>query len=101
MPFIRRSSYSHAANAIPDSLRARFCIGDIPAPEEISMLTVVRGLVLGTLIALFMAAAPSPILAQDRDYDEQVFYEELAPYGEWSDHPRWGHVWRPRVSSCG
>ncbi len=62
------------------------------------MLTVVRGLVLGTLIALFMAAAPSPILAQDRDYDEQVFYEELAPYGEWSDHPRWGHVWRPRVS---
>jgi len=62
------------------------------------MLTVVRGLMLGMLIALFMAASPSPAPAQDQDYDEQVFYEELAPYGEWSDHPRWGTVWRPRVT---
>src|SRR5689334_10278430 len=24
------------------------------------------------------------------------FYDELAPYGTWHHHPRWGDVWRPR-----
>ena len=24
------------------------------------------------------------------------FYDELAPYGTWHSHPRWGSVWRPQ-----
>jgi hypothetical protein len=77
--------------------RCRFCRSGIAGLEETSMLRIVRGLLLGTLIALLMVPG-LPASAQDRDYDEGVFYEELAPYGEWSDHPRWGAVWRPRVS---
>jgi hypothetical protein len=60
------------------------------------MLTVLRGLLLGTLSALLIAAS-LPASAQDRDYDQGVFYEELAPYGDWFEHPRWGAVWRPNV----
>src|SRR5687768_3070296 len=27
--------------------------------------------------------------------DVEVFYDALAPYGRWEDHPRWGRVWIP------
>ncbi|MGE5295873.1 MAG: DUF6600 domain-containing protein [Solirubrobacterales bacterium] len=30
------------------------------------------------------------------DVDLDYFYDELAPYGDWRDHPRWGWVWYPR-----
>jgi len=26
------------------------------------------------------------------------FQRELAPYGNWTNHPRWGDVWRPRAA---
>jgi hypothetical protein len=37
------------------------------------------------------------------DYDPAdvsfgTFERELSPYGDWSYHPRWGDVWRPRVA---
>lgn len=42
--------------------------------------------------------------AQGYGYDEpagevdlDTFYRELAPYGDWFTHPRWGTVWRPHV----
>ncbi|GAA4465426.1 hypothetical protein GCM10023189_46040 [Nibrella saemangeumensis] len=37
------------------------------------------------------------------DYDQPYgnpsgdFYDELAPYGQWMDHPNYGPVWTPRV----
>jgi DNA segregation ATPase FtsK/SpoIIIE-like protein len=40
--------------------------------------------------ALFQAAA----VAQE-NVSLEVFEAELAPYGEWFDHPRWGRVWAP------
>ncbi len=27
----------------------------------------------------------------------QYFHDQLSPYGEWVDHPRWGQVWRPKA----
>ena len=56
----------------------------------------IRGLLLGALLALFLAPA-APAIAQDREVDLDVFYQELEPYGRWIDHPRWGSAWRPDV----
>jgi hypothetical protein len=62
------------------------------------MPTPLRGLLLGALIIALLALAGPLASAQDRDYDLDVFYSELASYGGWSEHPRWGYVWQPRVS---
>lgn len=61
------------------------------------MPTPLRGLLLGALIIALLGLAGPPASAQDRDYDVDVFYRELAPFGDWSEHPRWGYVWRPQV----
>ena len=34
----------------------------------------------------------------DVDVSFGTFERELSPYGDWSYHPRWGDVWRPRVA---
>ena len=34
----------------------------------------------------------------DVDVGFGTFERELAPYGNWTYHPRWGDVWRPRVA---
>lgn len=56
----------------------------------------------------FWAAAltSSAAHAQGYGYDEtagevdlDTFYRELAPYGDWFTHPRWGTVWRPHVDN--
>ncbi|MGE3065821.1 MAG: DUF6600 domain-containing protein, partial [Hyphomicrobiaceae bacterium] len=47
----------------------------------------------------WLALAAAPARAQDEDVDPQIFYEELAPYGDWVEHPRWGSVWAPRVDA--
>ena len=33
--------------------------------------------------------------AQQSYVSFQVFYDQLSPYGEWVDYPRWGYVWIP------
>lgn len=30
---------------------------------------------------------------------DQVFYDELSPYGQWIDYPDYGYVWQPNVDS--
>jgi hypothetical protein len=55
-----------------------------------------RAFLLGALLALLMLPG-APAQAQDRDVDMDIFYEELAPYGDWFEHPRWGLVWQPQV----
>ncbi|HEU0159328.1 MAG TPA: DUF6600 domain-containing protein [Hyphomicrobiaceae bacterium] len=59
-------------------------------------------LVLAALLAILAllcapAMAQDQGTAQDRGVDIDVFYEQLAPYGQWFEHPVWGTVWRPRV----
>jgi uncharacterized protein DUF6600 len=59
-------------------------------------MTTMRAFLLGILLALLIVPG-APAQAQDRDFDIDIFYEELAPYGDWFEHPRWGVVWQPRV----
>jgi hypothetical protein len=59
-------------------------------------MTAMRAFLLGVLLALLIVPGV-PAQAQDRDFDVDIFYEELAPYGDWFEHPRWGLVWQPRV----
>lgn len=44
---------------------------------------------------------PPPSRFDDREgeIDIATFYRELAPYGDWFQHPRWGDVWRPNVDA--
>lgn len=36
------------------------------------------------------------VSGDDARNDVGFFYDELSPYGEWVQHPRWGWVWFPR-----
>ncbi len=69
--------------------------------------TVKRVLRAGLFALIAFAAAVSlpgtaklglggPAMAQDGFAIDQ-FYDELAPYGEWIAHPRYGYVWLPRT----
>ncbi|MGK2923912.1 MAG: DUF6600 domain-containing protein [Methyloceanibacter sp.] len=42
------------------------------------------------------AKAGGPAVEQDY-FDIDQFYDELAPFGEWVDHPNHGYVWLPRT----
>ncbi len=42
------------------------------------------------------AKAGGPAVEQD-NFDIDQFYDELAPFGEWVDHPNHGYVWLPRT----
>ncbi|TWI96679.1 hypothetical protein JN11_03791 [Mucilaginibacter frigoritolerans] len=33
----------------------------------------------------------------DQPQTNQVFYDELSPYGQWIDYPNYGYVWQPNV----
>jgi hypothetical protein len=59
-------------------------------------MTAMRAFLLGALLALLMVPCV-PAQAQDREFDIDIFYEELEPYGDWFEHPRWGLVWSPNV----
>jgi len=53
------------------------------------------------LVAVLLVGAnvPGPMVpearAQTAEISFSVFYQELAPYGRWFEHPRWGWVWFP------
>lgn len=52
---------------------------------------------LGVLLALMISPVifPKTVTAQQGDISFQVFYDELSPYGEWVEYPRYGYVWIP------
>ena len=60
------------------------------------MMAALRGVLLG-LVLVFSSTAWFAASAQERDYDVDLFHDELAPHGAWLEHPRWGNAWRPRV----
>src|ERR1700749_3701227 len=39
-----------------------------------------------------------PVYA-DQPQTNQVFYDELSPYGQWIDYPDYGYVWQPNVDA--
>ena len=68
-------------------------------------------LVFGFLLFLSQSAMPATAWAQDDQAyqddqannnqagsdqaDMESFYDELSPYGQWLDDPRFGQVWKP------
>jgi hypothetical protein len=56
-------------------------------------------LALGALVMAPAAVMLLPAIAQAQDdvADVEMFYDELAPYGQWFEHPRWGFVFAPNV----
>ena len=67
--------------------------------------------ILAALVWAALLAAPGlPLPAADRlgvggsaaaqeSIDIDTFYDELAPYGQWVWHPRFGYVWLPETVS--
>jgi hypothetical protein len=65
-----------------------------------------KSLLAGLVFAAFFAAPGLPLpgadwlgfagtaAAQD-SIDTYTFYDDLAPYGQWAWHPRYGYVWMP------
>ncbi len=39
---------------------------------------------------------PSKVMAQE-PVNDQVFYDELSPYGEWVQNPNYGYIWIPNA----
>ncbi|HEY8780431.1 MAG TPA: DUF6600 domain-containing protein [Mucilaginibacter sp.] len=35
----------------------------------------------------------------DQPQTDQVFYDELSPYGQWIDYPDYGYVWQPNIDA--
>lgn len=47
-----------------------------------------------------LVVAPGiPASAQETEADAELFFQELAAYGRWLEHPQWGSVWRPNVDT--
>lgn len=52
-------------------------------------------MVLGLM--LFITGFTQKVMAQEDDVSLDTFYQELAPYGTWTQDPDYGYVWRPDV----
>ena len=74
------------------------------------MKTFFKSLALLLVINCIVAVVPQKASAQNdqqpmynqgggnyREPNEQVFYDELAPDGQWVNHPNYGYVWIPNV----
>lgn len=69
--------------------------------------SALRGIAVAGALALFALApgllvpgsaqAGDELAAAEGEYAIDQFYDELAPYGEWVEHPRYGYVWLPRT----
>ncbi len=46
-------------------------------------------------------AQPARATEAALNVDVGFFYDRLAPYGDWREHPRWGWVWSPRGVAAG
>ena len=73
----------------------------------ISVGTLAKSLIRGACLRAFATAlliSPVALVATTTEAPSQPgfsigfgqFYDELAPYGTWHHHPRWGDVWRPQ-----
>ena len=52
-------------------------------------------LILFLILVATSAIIPKQAKAQDFGISFQTFYDELSPYGEWVDYPKYGYVWIP------
>ena len=61
-------------------------------PGKLAARLLATALVLAPVA--FVETAPHAV-AQSFSISFEYFHDELAPYGRWYHHPRWGDVWRP------
>ena len=57
---------------------------------------------LGSCSPIIYTSNPQPVYDNQQQYadqpvDDQIFYDELSPYGQWIDYPDYGYVWQPNV----
>ena len=55
---------------------------------------------LASCSPIVYTSAPQPVYDDQSQYanqpvTDQVFYDELSPYGQWIDYPDYGYVWQP------
>ena len=58
-----------------------------------------RNKILAALFALFVytCVTPVPVMAQGGNVSLQVFYDQLSPYGQWTNNSDYGYIWIPDV----
>ncbi len=54
-------------------------------------------LFFGFLLLLPLSVTPQAARAQGLEVSFSYFHDQLAPYGEWRNSPRWGDVWVPNA----
>src|SRR5687768_8267753 len=58
-------------------------------------MRLLRYLSVALLLHSFAGLTPSIVTAQHNQVTLQTFYDELSPYGMWTNHPAYGFVWLP------
>jgi hypothetical protein len=58
-----------------------------------------KSTVIILLVVVTSVVFANKLSAQQNYVSFQVFYDQLSPYGEWVDYPRWGYVWIPDAGS--
>jgi hypothetical protein len=59
------------------------------------MKSIIRIFGILLVMSLFPVVFPTQASAQGPYISYQVFYDQLGPYGQWVDYPRYGYVWIP------
>jgi hypothetical protein len=63
--------------------------------QEMRKLLMATLMVLATAGLVTLGPIATPVQAQQVEVSVSLFYDQLAPYGRWFEHPRWGWVWFP------
>ena len=64
-----------------------------------TMKSKFKAIVIILLVIVTSVVFTKKISAQQSYVSFQVFYDQLSPYGQWVDYPRWGYVWIPDAGS--
>jgi hypothetical protein len=67
----------------------------IPSGLKQSIKLNIKALVVLVVLILYFGASPKQLYAQQADVSLQLFYDQLSPYGQWIDYPKYGYVWIP------
>ena len=62
------------------------------------MKSIIKNLAILLVLNIFLAIFPKQVSAQQTQISFQVFYDQLSPYGQWMDYPKYGYVWLPDAS---
>ena len=55
----------------------------------------IKRLVILLMLVTSSVIFPKQVSSQQNNVSFQVFYDQLSPYGQWVDYPKYGYVWMP------